>query len=94
MNCKQGDLAVIVRSQSQNEGKLVECVRLHTSQTHDLDGVLLKLTASGPRWVIVNALPGGLLTVPDAILRPLRNRDGEDEMLKLVGRPADSLVDA
>mgnify|MGYP006921370785 CR=1 FL=1 len=87
MNCKPGDLAVIVRSQGNNAGRIVQCVRLHISQAHDVDGVPLLLTASGPRWVIDRPLPGNLQTVPDAILRPLRDSDGEDETLTWAGKP-------
>lgn len=36
MNCKQGDLAVIVRSRLGLEGVFVRCVRLHGSTTHEM----------------------------------------------------------
>jgi len=67
MNCKPGDLAVLIRSWAGNEGKVVTCVRLHGSEYRDTDGDLL--TPHGPRWVIDRPLPssiGGLVyTVAD-----------------------------
>ena len=92
MNCKHGDLAVIVRSVARNEGKIVRCLRLHSSEDFDLYGGYIR--SGGPRgvrWVIegcVFSLEGSrLFTVADAQLRPLRDNDGQDEMLMLVGLP-------
>jgi hypothetical protein len=91
LNCKQGDLAVVVKSTAGNEGKIVRCVRMHDSETHDLDG--WPTFSSGPRWVIDRPLHGlagrPIYTCPDRFLRPLKDSDGEDEVLRLVGRPLD-----
>ena len=93
--CKQGDLAVIVRSAGDNGGKIVRCVSLLPALPfRKPDGTII----SGPAWVVDphvvgwdgDRLPG----VRDVLLRPLRDSDGEDEMLQLVGRPEDSLVGA
>lgn len=82
LNCKQGDLAVIVRSVAGNEGKIVMCMRLVLGEKH-----LFK----GPRWQIDRPLPHSTLgagwTVADCALRPLRDGEGEDEMLRIAGRP-------
>ena len=81
LNCKQGDLAVIVRSAAGNEGKIVSCVAL-TFETWGF--------GSGPRWVTDPPVSGcftPVIPVLDACLRPLRDNDGEDEVLRLVGRP-------
>jgi hypothetical protein len=82
LNCKQGDLAVIVRSQAGNEGKVVQCLRLVLNEYHAFPG---------PRWLIDRPVPhstqGTALTVADCALRPLRDGEGEDEMLRLVGLP-------
>lgn len=87
MNCKQGDLAVIVRSSCGNEGKVVHCIRLFTNTFSLPDGALV----SGPTWEVDPPVRGwnGLLIpgVRDALLRPLRDGEGEDEMLRLVGLP-------
>ena len=92
MNCKQGDLAVIVRSFANNEGKIVRCQRLHSSEIRDLDGMYFYNGLGGPHWVIegdvFSAEGFRIFTVADACLRPLRDNDGQDEMLRMVGLPA------
>lgn len=88
MNCKQGDLAVIVKSAAGNEGKIVTCVRLlgsmqwrhpdgrmHSCSTWEIDGVI-----KGWSWQMSN-------TIADDQLRPIRDNDGEDEMLRIAGLP-------
>ena len=81
-NCKQGELAVIVRSMAGNEGKIVRCVRPVFAGG---------LMGAGLRWVTDPPVPGvhGVMWYPplDANMRPIRGQDGEDEMLRLVGRP-------
>lgn len=93
MNCKPGDLAVVVQSESGiNLGKVVRVVRRHASETHDLDGVRFR-RAMGPRWVIEPALRtiegDPLFTYRDSGLRPIRDQPGADETLTWAGRPAD-----
>ncbi len=87
MNCKQGDLAIIVRSRAGNEGKVLTCLRLATSSECKSESVAW----SGPVWVTDADIPDtwGETTrlYPDERLRPLRDSDGEDEVLRLVGRP-------
>lgn len=89
MNCKQGDLAVLVRSDSGNEGAVVQCLRLYVGQLLNPDKTL---TATVVAWFIDRNLPtldGSLcLIVEDSKLRPLRDTDGEDEILRIAGRPA------
>ena len=81
LNCKQGDLAVVVRSMAGNEGKIVRCLAL------TVYGAGL---GYGPRWLTEPVLLGcyGEPQAPlDACLRPLRDGEGEDEMLRIAGRP-------
>lgn len=92
MNCKPGDLAIVVRSKAPwLLGRVVTCVRLHDSQTHDLDGLPFGGDA-GPRWVIdpplathmtLTGKPLLLYTVADKALRPIRDPgdDAQDETL-------------
>jgi hypothetical protein len=96
MNCKPGDLAFVFRSDTGlNLGKIVRCVRLHDSATHDVDGVPFTPGAARPRWVIdpplVARMESGrlspLYSAPDDQLRPIRDNDGEDEMLRIAGKP-------
>lgn len=83
LNCKQGDLAVVVRSWAGNEGKIVQCVRLLPGGPDWIE--------DGPRWEIDRGVPSRngypLFSVADSCLRPLRDSEGEDEALRLVGRP-------
>ena len=87
MNCKQGDLAMIVRSCAGNEGRVLKCLRLATARECKADSVVW----SGPVWFTDADIPDtfGETThlYPDNRLRPLRNSDGEDEILRLVGLP-------
>ena len=83
MNCKPGDWAVIVRSAAGNEGKIVRCLEL----THVSRGWAF---GDGPRWVTDPPVSGNYtpaIPVLDRCLRPLRDSDGQDEMLRLAGRP-------
>ena len=82
MNCKPGDLAVIVRSSAGNEGRMVQCLRLATSQ--ELEEANF---APLPTWVLDQPLPTVLGAVVhmarDEALRPIRDPgdDATDETL-------------
>jgi hypothetical protein len=81
LNCRPGDLAVIVRSTAGNEGKIVRCLQLVMAAGP---------FGFGPRWITdPPVLSSWNRPVPplDACLRHLRDSDGEDEMLRLAGRP-------
>ena len=89
MNCKPGDLAVIVRSDfPASIGCL--CLVLKSNEI-DHEGMWCwAVRASnkieweyGFKTVVLNR--HGF--VPDAWLRPIRDNDGEDEMLRIVGKP-------
>jgi hypothetical protein len=73
MRCRVGDLAVIVRARKAPKwlGKVVRVVRPFPG----LDS-----------W-ITEPMPAGFVSVFDHSLRPIRDQDGEDEMLRLVGLP-------
>jgi hypothetical protein len=82
MNCKPGDLAVIVRSIAGNEGKIVRCVT-----PVFMDGIL----GAGMRWVTDPPLPdflgNGSYPPLDANMRPIRDNDGADETLTWASKP-------
>lgn len=89
MNCKQGDLAIVVKSELGNEGKVVRCIRVLSKKESDA-----LMYWSGPLWEVdapLKASFGFVVTYtnhcPDSYLRPLRNQDGEDEMLRISGKP-------
>lgn len=87
MNCNPGDLAIVIRSCCGNEGKIVRCVKLHLHvQFTKQDGSFLH----DDGWQTNPALHGwnGKATLtPDHALRPIRQTDGEDEMLRIAGNP-------
>jgi hypothetical protein len=89
MNCKQGDLAVIVRSSFGNEGKIVRCVKLFPKSSFiDLDGQF-------DAWQLENPFktPVGLCThAPDLFLRPIRPSDEPDETLSWCDVPSKVLA--
>lgn len=89
MNCKQGDLAIVVRSWAGNEGKIVRCLRLATER--EISCVSFDKT-SGPVWVTDSVLFYAYRDGPkagsgplclDSYLRPIRDPgdDATDETL-------------
>lgn len=97
MNCKPGDLAVIVRSYAGNEGKIVRCLSFIPAGTSvSKDGY-----ASEDGWV--TDVPLRQMFYPDdgsapfriddafyaidSFLRPIRDQHGEDEMIRIAGKP-------
>lgn len=88
MNCKRGDLAVLIRSNSGNEGRIVRCVVLEKTSfsTEPLNarGITMAWRVDEPFHSL-----GGICThIPDDYLRPIRDNDGEDEILRIAGKPA------
>lgn len=88
LNCKPGDLAIVVKSHAGNEGKVVRCLELQAlCKLQQPDGSYF----TGPAWVIDQGLVswGGVVMhlTPDDFLRPLRDDDGVDEMLVRTGLP-------
>lgn len=90
MNCKPGDLAVIVRSSNGNEGRFLRCIRLASYDEASYQSIAWWMM-HGPVWVTDSKLPctDGSFTnlYPDDRLRPIRDNDGEDEMLRIAGKP-------
>lgn len=77
MNCKQGDLAVIVKcvggkSQERNIGHICRCVKAVRAPWGD------------PGWLIDPPAPLGQTLCTDGSLRPIRDPgdDARDEMLR------------
>jgi hypothetical protein len=84
MNCKQGDLAVIVRSRAGNEGRFVTCLRLASKDELARAGYWLHIDK--PCWILdaaINVTGGGQESIGlDEWMRPIRDNDGEDETLQ------------
>lgn len=108
MNCKPGDLAVIVRSTLGNLGKIVRvigpsfCNGLKFGETtvDPATGITWRRGVLGFYWDVVaqgsplvcergNSLRHESYKRPfkDADLRPLRDNEDEDEMLRIAGKP-------
>lgn len=91
MNCRKGDIAIVVKSYAGNEGKILTCLRL---ATEDEVSKLNLNPLRGHYWVtdvLINYTDGskGHLCA-DCNLKPLRDSDGEDEILTKVGKPNQS----
>ena len=76
MNCKPGDMAIVVRSERRQHGKIVECISLFVHP----------LWPGEPCWRVRPALELGAWC-HDFQLRPIRDSDGEDEILRIAGLP-------
>ena len=82
MNCKPGDLAVVVESVVGNEGKIGTCLRLATEAEKVINGYAW---SSNPMWVMdrkfhsTDGLDDNFMF--DSHLRPLRDNPGTDETL-------------
>lgn len=96
MNCKQGDLAIIVRSKkgSQQIGKIVRCVRLASGTVQSTTGEFINLNVDCGDWwevdvpLMLSSKDKGYVLAnycPDYSLKPLKDGDGEDEMISIAG---------
>lgn len=86
LNCKPGDLAIVVNSKSSPD-----CIGLITRVVSYLPDV-----TGDPAWIVDPPLHDGRLFNGlerpgnwwmDAALRPIRDQDGEDEILRIAGKP-------
>lgn len=102
LNCKQGDLAIVVKSTMGNEGKIVRCLKLlegGDAVETSIGGKVIfsdKDVNVGVSWIVDNFVAAastelfGLVSIkaaPDIALRPIRDTDGQDEMLRIAGLP-------
>jgi hypothetical protein len=83
MNCKPGDLAVIVRARLAPPllGRLVKCIAPRDDDAWWVD-IPLTCPVTGETW----------FSVYDRALRPIRDQDGEDEILRIAGKPQEVTV--
>lgn len=87
MNCKPGDLAIVIRSsRGVSVGKVVQCIR-------PLIGYVFQNLGSADAWLTEPMLKGGPYDqetpCPDAWLRPIRDPgdDATDETLLWLPAP-------
>lgn len=88
MNCKQGDLAWIVRSLCGNEMKIVECIKL-VGESPEFDNEFLPWhIGDGPCWLVrshgspircTNGRDYVEVPFPDACLHPICPNPPEEE---------------
>ena len=81
MNCKPGDLAIIVSSKAGNEGRIVRCLEF-IGEVRGLEG--------RDRWRIDQAIKSeytATFTANDSQLRPIRDQPGDDETLSWASKP-------
>jgi len=83
LNCKQGDLAIVIRSNKGFIGKIVKCLSL--ARCNPLTG------EAG--WFTEPKL-GGYHCIVDSALRPIRDSNETDEILRIVGKPIKNKVKA
>lgn len=92
LNCKPGDLAVMVRCNNPiNLGRIVRCesfdgaVNVHGPAGRIYPGAW-RISPALPAWSGWSG-PATTTHAPDEFLRPIRGQDGEDQILRLVGKP-------
>ena len=88
MNCKPGDLAVIVRARvSANLGRIIRVTSFDPySRFVDRPGVSGGWRYEGAE-LISSEFGLRCLRVPDDVLRPIRDTDGDDESFSWAGKP-------
>lgn len=87
MNCKPGDLAVVVHPCKQ-QGRVTRCIRLATYEDMVLHGV--GFPSGRPAWLVEDLFQYETRRAPlilDSYIRPLRDNPGEDETLSWAGLP-------
>jgi len=78
MNCKQGDLAIVVKSFNGNEGKIVRCLRLASGREAKTSVYEFVWLVDQPmKWSVSGLQP----YAADEFMRPIRDTDGQDETL-------------
>lgn len=89
MNCRPGDLAVVVRSIAGNEGRLVVVAEFLGTVDYAITGPEPNCWAISPVGGPLNAFPGcdEPDSAPDTSLRPIRDGNGDDETFSWAGKP-------
>jgi hypothetical protein len=95
MNCKPGDMAIVVSGGPRiNLGRIVRCVELLAGETCSCGGAVWlvdgDLESPNPIAGLFAALFGMKPGVGDCCLKPIRDPgdDAVDEMLEKIGAPA------
>ena len=94
MNCKQGDLAVIVESAYGHEGKIVKCLDMYVGYS-TYRGKRSHSPSEAIVWLIDVTLQKGDEAnnlAHDLCLRPIRDQDGQDESLTWLDVPSKEIA--
>ena len=96
MNCKQGDLAVIIRSAAGNAGMIVEVLRplgvepvwrgIRWDAGASRDNFCWLVRSCGRPLATFHGVYYTECPIPDVVLKPIRDQLGEDEMLCVAAR--------
>jgi len=78
MRCREGDLAVVIKSDWEyNIGRLVKCVKIWQEGIWVIETTcVMKCSVVGSTDKVPKGMP---ILVYDNYLRPIRDNDGEDE---------------
>lgn len=89
MNCEQDDVAIVVRAINPNNlGKICRCLKLIPNEPMlDPDGVLRLYNVWETDTVFEGWNGQEGTDIDDQSLKPLRDSEGEDEMLRISGKP-------
>lgn len=90
MNCKPGDLAIVVMSLAGNEGKIVRCIRLVPGGKRWKEFGLCDTWETDTMLPNIAGYENNLMR--DAQLRPIRDNDGEDETLQWAPVPVKEIA--
>jgi hypothetical protein len=89
MNCKPGDLAMIVGGVQENLGRLVRVIGPVDVWGWEVEALQPLTVYTSPPGAAVGILgAGGHAGVSDHILRPLRDQDGDDQTFTWAGKPS------
>jgi hypothetical protein len=87
MNCKPGDMAVIVRSHdTRNIGRLVTVLRPYPR----IEASWWICSGSVLHGIFSDWPTGAEVGMYDSHLRPIRDQPGDDEMLSITGLPSET----
>jgi hypothetical protein len=95
LRCKTGDLARILWSRHSEliDSFVTVCEFLGTYEQGQIGlarGRPFVAVFPGPLWAVEHRL--GVLVFRDQSLQPIRDQPGEDEMLRIAGKPNDEIL--
>lgn len=91
MNCKAGDLAIVVRSVCGNEGRIVRCIRL-LSVAECKQEQHISIFVWETDTPMLDSYGDRMCRCTDAILRPIRDNPGQDETLNWASVPDERVI--